>query len=259
MKIKYILCLLLIMASLVTLAGCNGFLFGIPETQKTAQAAHQSPLTGQNDPATLANLEVMLDKVEHSVFEIEVTSTTPTIFGETVQDMGSGSAWAIDSNGTLVTNQHVIEGATTITAISIDGKAYPAEVVNEDFDSDIAVLKIDARDIPFLEFGDASKLRVGTWVVCVGNPLGEGISAKQGIVSRLGVTIPYSYTQSYHNMIEVSCAINPGNSGGPLVNLAGEVVGMTTLKVSDVGIEGMGYASSMTYAVPIIQKLSAGK
>ncbi len=91
-------------------------------------------------------------------------------------------------------------------------------------------------------------------MLAVGNPLGQGIIATEGIVSRLGVSVPISATQTYNNLIETSAAINPGNSGGPLINMAGEVVGITTLGAT--GVQGMGYAISMTDAQPVIQKLA---
>lgn len=253
---------LLIIVCLALLAGCTqseGITSSTPNvTSAAAHAAAQQPaVTTGADPASLVNLSAMLDIVEHSVLQIDVTSATTNSFGLQSQSQGAGSGWAIDSNGTIITCQHVIEGATTITATTIDGKTYPAKLVNADPIADVAVLKINATNIPALKVVDTSKLRVGDWVLTVGNPLGEGISAKQGIISRLGVDIPFSSTQTYPNMIEVSAAINPGNSGGPLINLSGEVIGITTIKVSDVGIEGMGYATNMSDAAPVIQKLSA--
>lgn len=218
---------------------------------------HQPTVTEQGDPTKLVNMASMLDVVEHSVLEIATTAVSTNIFGEPTSDEGAGSAFAIDSNGTLVTAEHVIDGANSITAVTIDGQSYTAQVVNADKEMDIAVLKIDGANIPGLTMADTSKLRVGQWVVAVGNPLGEGISAKQGIISRLGVTVPYSRSQTYHNMIEISAAINPGNSGGPVFNLDGEVIGITTIKASDIGVEGMGYAINMTSAAPVIQRLSA--
>ena len=107
---------------------------------------------------------------------------------------------------------------------------------------------------PSMKIGDASKLRSGDWVLAIGNPLGEGIIATQGIISRLGVSVPYSATQTYNDLIETTAPINPGNSGGPLINMAGEVIGITTLGAS--GVQGMGYAISMVDALPVIQKLS---
>jgi S1-C subfamily serine protease len=249
--------------------GCNAYNSSSTNngsTTASAQLSNQSsslpsnsftPAVQQTDPSALANLASMLDIVEHSVLEVQVTAPSTNAFGNPVQDQGAGSAWVINSNGMLVTANHVIEGATSITVTNIEGKTFPAQVVNADPVTDIAVLKVNTSTLPALKEGDASKLRVGTWVIAVGNPLGKGISAKQGIVSRLGVDIPFSTTQIYKNMIEVSCAINPGNSGGPLVNLAGDVIGITILKVSDVEVEGMGYATNMTVAFPVIQKLSA--
>jgi serine protease Do len=120
--------------------------------------------------------------------------------------------------------------------------------------ADLALIKINATQLQGMKIGDASKLRTGDWVLAVGNPLGEGIIVTQGIVSRLGVSVPLSTTQTYNDLIETTAPINPGNSGGPLINMSGEVIGITTLGVS--GYQGMGYAISMVDALPVIQKLS---
>ena len=104
-----------------------------------------------------------------------------------------------------------------------------------------------------MKIGDASQLKSGDWVLALGNPLGEGIIVTQGIVSRLGVNVPLNATQTYYDLIETTAPINPGNSGGPLINMAGEVVGITTLGAT--GVQGMGYAISMVDALPAIQKL----
>jgi serine protease Do len=127
-------------------------------------------------------------------------------------------------------------------------------VIDADPVTDLALIKINATQLQSMKIGDASKLQSGDWVLALGNPLGEGIIATQGIVSRLGVSVPYSTTQTYNDMIETTAPINPGNSGGPLINMAGEVVGITTLEAS--GVQGMGYAISMVDALPVIQKLS---
>ena len=165
----------------------------------------------------------------------------------------------MDANGTIVTNNHVIQGATSIIVTTSDGKTFPAQVINSDTANDLALLKITAPQLQSIKIGDASKLRRGDWVLAIGNPLGEGIIATQGIVSRLGVTVSLSPTQTFNNLIETTAAINPGNSGGPLINMAGEVIGITSLGVATAGVQGMGYAISMVNAVPVIQKLSAGR
>ena len=188
-----------------------------------------------------------------SVVEIDVSATV--ISGRrTVQQQGAGSGWMLDANGTIVTNNHVVAGATTITVTTSDGRTFPAQVINTDPVADLALIKINATQLKGMKIGDASKLRTGDWVLALGNPLGEGIIVTQGIVSRLGVSVPLNATQTYNNLIETTAPINPGNSGGPLINLAGEVIGITTLGVS--GYLGMGYAISMVDALPVIQRLS---
>ncbi len=195
----------------------------------------------------------LIDAARPSVVEIDVSATV-TSRRRTVQQQGAGSGWIMDANGTIVTNNHVITGATTITVTTSDGKTFPAQVINADPVTDLALLKINATQLQSMKIGDASKLRSGDWVLAVGNPLGEGITVTQGIVSRLGVSVPINATQTYNDLIETTAPINPGNSGGPLINMAGEVIGITTLGAS--GVQGMGYAISMVDALPVIQKLS---
>jgi len=168
---------------------------------------------------------------------------------------GAGSGWIIGEEGYIVTNNHVIEGAKTITVTLADDRTFSAGIVGTDALTDLAVLRVDAQDLVKVSLGDSSQLRVGEWVVAVGNPLGLGISAKQGIVSRLGVSIPVSSGQTLYDLIETSAAINPGNSGGPLVNMRGEVIGITSVKIATVGVEGMGYAISSETVIPIIEEL----
>ncbi len=213
----------------------------------SSQAPAPSPTPGAASAAVIPGFAAMLDVVEHSIAQINVTD---------LQGQGAGSAWVIDSNGTLVTCNHVIAGATKVTVV-LNGVTYNATSVNGDTTTDIAIVKINATNLPALKTADMSRIRVGDWAVAVGNPLGEGISAKEGIVSRLGVTVPVSPTEIFNNLIETSAPINPGNSGGALVNVAGEVMGVTSLKVSQTGIEGLGYAINIIGALPVIQKLSA--
>ncbi|MFC2019643.1 S1C family serine protease, partial [Chloroflexota bacterium] len=136
-----------------------------------------------------------------------------------------------------------------------DGRTVEAGVVGTDILTDIAVLQINETALAVAAVCDSTDLRVGEWVVAIGNPLGLGISAKQGIVSRTGISIPIDEGQTLYDLIETSAAINPGNSGGPLVNMAGEVIGITSAKISQVGVEGLGYAISTCVAYPIIEEL----
>ncbi len=151
----------------------------------------------------------------------------------------------------------MVEGAKTITVTTDNGDSYTADVnsVSTDALNDLAILKINAKNLPALKRGSTSNLRVGDWVIAIGNALGQGIRATEGIVSRKGASLPVDQGQTLYDLIETSAAINPGNSGGPLVNLAGEVVGITSAKIASVGVEGMGYAISIDTATPIIQEL----
>jgi serine protease Do len=126
--------------------------------------------------------------------------------------------------------------------------------------TDLAVIKIDAQGLPALDTGDSNALNVGDWVVAIGNALGQGISATKGIVSALDVSLTETAGQPISNLVQTDAAINPGNSGGPLVDLDGKVIGITSIKISQVGVEGMGYAISINQALPVINALiSDGK
>jgi len=194
-------------------------------------------------------------KVKPAVVAIttEVEINNP-FFGRSTQE-GAGSGWIIDSDGHIVTNNHVIDGAKTITVTLADGRALEAGVVGTDALNDLAVLKVDSADLPLSRIGNSSKLQIGEWVLAIGNALGRGISVKEGIVSRLDVTVSVGTGQSLYDLIETSAAINPGNSGGPLVNISGEVIGITSVKLSAVEVEGVGYAISTNTAAPIIEEL----
>jgi len=217
-----------------------------PNAQNLATSA-------QNAAVNIPSFADLISAVEPSVVQID-TSGTANIGRRTVQQQGAGSGWIMDSSGRIVTNNHVVAGATTITVTTPDGKTFPAKVLNTDPVTDLAVIQINATGLKSMKIGDASKLRAGDWVLAIGNPLGEGIIATQGIVSRLGVTVPLSSTQTYNDLIETTAPINPGNSGGPLIDMTGEVVGITTLGAN--GYQAMGYAISMADALPVIQKLS---
>jgi serine protease Do len=195
--------------------------------------------------------------VKPSVVAID-TEYSYNFFGRLVTEEGSGSGWIIDEGGIIVTNYHVVEGADTISVTLDDGRTFevdPSTVV-ADPANDLAALKIDASNLTAAKVGDSSALRVGDWLVAIGNSLGLGISAKEGIVSRLNVSLTMD-NQVVEDLIETSAAINPGNSGGPLVNMSGEVIGITSIKIASVGVEGLGYAISINKAMPILNQLIA--
>jgi len=257
-KTKYFLVAVIVITCLFTISSCVSI---NPQTKSPsttpAGTTTFTPNVSLGGPTlvTLPSFHDLIDIVEHSVVAIDTQTVVNTGFIQRTVE-GAGSGWVIDESGIIVTNNHVIEGAQSITVVLNDGKSYTPTSVKTDASTDLAVLKISAGKLPALKIADTSNLNVGDWVVAVGNALGQGISAKDGIISRLGVDIQLSSTETYMDLIETNAAINPGNSGGPLVNLAGEVVGITSLKLAAAGIEGMGYAINIKDALPVIQRLA---
>lgn len=177
---------------------------------------------------------------------------------------GSGSGAILDSDGNIVTNYHVVEGAQTIT-VTIEGKSYDATVVGTDSSSDLAVIKadLDGDTVTPIEIGDSSQLTVGSWVMSVGSPFGLEQSVSSGIVSALYRNELMTSTSGetiYTNLIQVDAAINPGNSGGALVDSEGKLVGICTLYSSDTeSFAGIGFAIPGNYAVDIANKIISGE
>jgi len=210
-----------------------------------------------NQSAVLPSIADVVARVKPSVVAINTELVTTDIFGRTVRQQAAGSGWIIDKSGIIVTNNHVVEGAQSVTATLDDGRTFAADVntIATDSLADLAVLRIKAGNLPAATVGDSNKLRVGDWVVAIGNSLGQGIRATVGIVSQQSVSLDVDQGQTLYGLIETDAAINPGNSGGPLVNMAGEVIGITSVKIAEVGVEGVGYAISTNEATPIIQQL----
>lgn len=168
---------------------------------------------------------------------------------------GSGSGIVISSDGYIVTNAHVVEGAIGINVELYNGESYSAQVIGYDSRTDLAVIKVPAENLSFAEFGDSTKLEVGEKVIAIGNPGGQVLagSVTQGIVSGLDRVIrDAGFTV---NFIQVDAAINPGNSGGALVNGFGQVVGINSAKIASVEYEGIGFAIPIHEAKPIIDDL----
>ena len=224
-----------------------------PELTASAEPEWELPTAvGENQP--LPDFVSVIAKVKPSVVAIN-TEVVTRLFNRQFTQEGSGSGWIIDEEGYIVTNNHVIEGAKSITVTLVDGRTLSANIVGTDRFADLAVLKIDAENLPAAIVGDSGELRVGDWVIAIGNAQGEGISATSGIISRKGVEITVGAGQELRDLIQTDAAINPGNSGGPLVNMKCEVIGITSAKLAAIGVEGMGYAISSKTAMPIIGEL----
>ena len=170
---------------------------------------------------------------------------------------GSGSGFIIEPSGVIVTNAHVIGDAANVMVALLDGSDYPATIVGIDELTDIALLKIEPRaPLAAVSLGHSRQMRVGQWVMAAGNPFGLGGSVTAGIISAIGRDISLG---PFDDFIQTDAPINPGNSGGPLFNLAGEVIGITTLIFSPSGASaGIGFAVPSDLARPVIEQLLRG-
>ncbi len=174
--------------------------------------------------------------------------------GSPRQAQGMGSGFVIESDGIIVTNNHVVEDAAEITVVLSDGTELEAELIGRDDKIDLAVLKVDAgRDLPALDWGDSEGLEVGDWAIAIGNPLGLDGTVTAGIVSSLGRDIQSGPYDAY---IQVDAAINRGNSGGPLFDVNGDVIGVNTAILSPSGGNiGLGFAIPAAQAREIVEDL----
>lgn len=195
----------------------------------------------------------------------EVMPAVVNVVSATTNGTGEGTGFVVRSDGVIVTNFHVVENATKVTVLTSADKPvkYDARVIGGDPEADVAVLKIDATDLPTVPMGDSSKLQLGQPVVAIGYALGlqGGPSVTTGVVSSLTrkITVPdqrctvcSNGQRVYGNVVQTDAAINPGNSGGPLVNLAGQVVGINTAGVSAGNAENVGFAIQIDAAKPAI-------
>jgi serine protease Do len=176
-------------------------------------------------------------------------------------EQGSGSGFIISADGYILTNNHVVEGAEVVTVRLLDRREFKAKVIGTDPNTDVAVLKIDAKGLPPVALGNSDDARVGEWVLAIGNPLGEGLTftVTSGIVSAKGRALnglPGRGQGSIQDFIQTDAAINPGNSGGPLVSVRGEVIGINSAIASETGFySGYGFAIPINLARTVMNQL----
>lgn len=182
----------------------------------------------------------------------------------TLREAGVGSGVIISKNdgkAIIITNYHVIDQAQEVKVVLMSGEARDARIVGKDQITDLAVLEIDAKGIDVVaEIGDSSALRPAEYIIAIGNPLGLGESVTTGSVSKTKQIVPVSLNQDgvydwEQEVIQIDASINQGNSGGPLIDLNGRVVGINSMKIADLGVEGIGFAIPINLAMPIVESL----
>jgi S1-C subfamily serine protease len=171
------------------------------------------------------------------------------------EQRGVGSGAIIDAAGHIVTNNHVIEGAQGLRVVLPDGRTFDARLIGRDPQTDLAVVKIEGQNLPVVPLAPRVNVAVGDWVVAIGNALGlpGGPTVTAGVVGALGRTLTEPNGVALEDMIQTDAAINPGNSGGPLLNLAGEIVGINTAGIQ--GAEGLGFAVSVDTVHEVVPQL----
>lgn len=225
----------------------------VQQSNRTAATVNVKKVNGQ----TLMSPAEVYASTVNSVVSINCSAVSTNIFGQQTESASSGSGFIYTADGYIVTNQHVVANASSINVTLYNGDTYPATLVGSDSDYDVAVLKIDAKDLPAVTLGSSTDVNVGDTVLAIGNPLGElTFSMSQGIVSCVNRAINVEGTP--FNMIQVDASINPGNSGGPLMNLYGEVVGIVSAKYSSYAnttVEGLGFAIPINDVQSIIKDI----
>ncbi len=252
-----------VVSSLVTCAICLGAFAALrPEPNRSvlppagdaflAQGYDISQMANQITSGNLGIPEVY-DLVSPAVVSITCVSQSG---GYVQSSMSSGSGIIVRQDGYIVTNNHVIDGASEITVATIAGQKFPAKLVGADSRTDLAVLKVSSETaLPFAELGDSSLVRVGEMALAIGNPIREELAGTLtvGYISAINRTMEIDGKRM--TMIQTDAAINPGNSGGALLNMRGQVIGINTAKSTGYDVEGLGFAIPINEAKPIITSI----
>lgn len=255
-------------APIVTLLALSAGVRGVPSAhgQNAVAVANATAETGLlDDEDELVGLTPeeriavgVYESCHHSVVHIETRGDSTSIVGRVIQSEGSGSGSIWDHDGHILTNYHVIRGASQMVITMHDGDQYDASLVGHDISNDIAVLKIDPGDNSLrpISVGRSERLRVGQRVFALGSPLGLEQTMTAGIVSSLNRTIPSLSKRTMRSIIQIDAALNRGNSGGPLLNSRGELVGMNTAIASRVGENsGIGFAIPSATIIRVVSQL----
>ncbi len=232
----------------------------VPSSESSVEppTVHPPP-ENMNEKAGLPSFADLVAKAKPSVVTVRAWVKKRNAFGrEVAEAQGVGTGFVYDASGYLLTNNHVIEDAHDVVVTFADERELEARVVGADKPTDVAVLKVDEAGLPALALGDSTALRVGDWVVAIGNPFGLEYTVSAGILSAKGRTrddVQGLDPSGYFNFLQTDASINPGNSGGPLINLAGQVVGINAAVRANAN--GIGFAIPMDMVVKLLPMLIA--
>ena len=241
-----------ILGAAILLTGCGD--------SKTNAAVHDKPAAKAEQLSAARNTPIVAaaKKVGPAVVGITNKAYVRDIFNRVqLTERGTGSGVIYDKAGYIATNNHVVEGANEIIVSLPDGRTVKGKVLGADAVTDLAVVKIEADNLPVAKFGDSDTLQVGDPAIAIGNPLGLEFrgSVTAGVISALNRSIELG--ERKFSLIQTDAAINPGNSGGALVNADGEVVGINSAKIVVSGVEGIGFAIPVNTAKPILDELAS--
>jgi S1-C subfamily serine protease len=219
--------------------------------------AWASPVRAGTVPAPRSGVPAVVARVLPAVVSITTRRIEHDQFNDPVPKAGMGSGVIVDRRGYILTNNHVVGGAEVTKVTLPDERTFQATLIGADPFTDLAVLKIEGKDLRAVPLGDSARLAVGETVIAIGSPLWleGGPTVTVGVVSALGRSMEDPGLPTVHDMIQTDAAINPGNSGGPLLNLAGRVVGINTAIIASA--HGIGFAISINNAKPVMKALMA--
>ena len=250
-------CMIITMLVSSVLGALIGGVLGRTGAAEGRQSRNDSELSQLDlGDATGSELTVaqIVDKNENAVVEIVVSGTAQNMWGQMQLVQGAGSGVIVKDDGYIATNYHVIQSANKVEVTLHNGETYSARIVGSDPANDIAVIKIDAKDLTTATIGDSSTVDVGDLAVAIGNPLGQlGGTATTGIISALDRTLEVEGTTL--TLLQTDAAINGGNSGGGLFNSRGELIGIVESKASAVGVEGLAFALPINNVSGIINDM----